>query len=48
MSGQRKDGRKDSIDKIKNLMLQSIDKNNFNSLYRQKATDKSLNVNKDY
>lgn len=48
MSGQRKDGRKDSIDKIKNLMLHSIDKNNFNSLYRQKATDKSLNVNKDY
>ena len=48
LSGQWKDGRQDSIDKNKNLMLHSIDKNNFNSFYRQKATDKSLNVNKDY
>jgi len=31
--------------KIKNLMLQQ---NIFNSFYRQKATDKSLNVNQDY
>jgi hypothetical protein len=48
MSGHWKDGRQDSIDQNKNLMLHSIDKNNFNTLYRQKATDKSLNVNKDY
>jgi len=48
MSGQWEDGRQDSIDKNKNLMFHSIDKNNFNSLYGPKATDKSLNVNKDY
>lgn len=48
ISGLWEDGSQDYKDQIKNLMLHSIDKNKFNSLYRQKATDKSLNVNKDY
>ena len=35
--------------KVSNFKSQSSqNNNNFNSLYRQKATDKSLNVNKDY